>query len=46
MTTVEMDDADVIIVRRYWEFKHHASSLNSHACHVRRVPVTPYKSKQ
>jgi hypothetical protein len=22
-------DADVIIAYRYWEFKHHASSLNS-----------------
>jgi hypothetical protein len=24
-------DADVIIARRYWEFKHRASSLNSRA---------------
>jgi hypothetical protein len=25
-----MGDADVIIVRHYWEFKRRASSLNSH----------------
>jgi hypothetical protein len=30
-------DADVIIAHRYWVFKRHASSLNSHARLVERV---------
>jgi hypothetical protein len=27
-----MGNTDIIIVRRYWEFKHRASSLNSRVC--------------
>jgi hypothetical protein len=33
-----MGDVDVIIARHYWEFKCHASPLNSGARHIRRVP--------
>jgi hypothetical protein len=36
--TPAMSDADVIIARRYWKFKRHASSLNSGARIIRRVP--------
>jgi hypothetical protein len=36
-TTVDVGDIDVIIVRRYWESKRHASSLNSYTRLIGRI---------